>query len=59
MFSNILRQKLASAIAQIISIDDLCKKFSLVYHLNISSLKAHAQEIISILPKIVILTKFL
>lgn len=49
MFSSALRQKLASIAIQIISINDLRKKLSLVSHLNTSSLKIHAQEIVNIL----------
>ncbi len=49
MFSSALRQKLASTAMRIISINDLYKKLSPVYHLNTSSLKVHLQEIVNIL----------
>ncbi len=49
IFSSALRQKLASAAMQIISIDDLCKELSLACNLNISGLRVHVQEIVSIL----------
>ena len=58
MFSSALRQRLANTAARIISIDDLRKKFSPACHLNTSSLKAHTQEIVSILQGIVISIKF-
>ena len=59
IFSNALRQKFASFATRIVSINDLHKELSLACHLNISSLRAHIQEIISILQEIVISTKFL
>ncbi len=49
MFSSILRQRLASVVAQIVSIDDLRKELSPTCNLNTSSLRAHVQEIVSIL----------
>ncbi len=57
MFSSALKQRLAGAIAQIVSINDLRKKLSLACNLNTSSLRAHVQEIVCILQKIVSLTK--
>lgn len=57
MFSSALRQKLASTTVRIVSINDLCKKLSLVCNLNTSSLRAYAQKIISILQGIVSSTK--
>lgn len=59
IFSSTLKQKLACAAAQIVSIDDLCRKLSLTCYFNFSSLKAHAQEIISILQRIITSTKSL
>lgn len=52
-----LRQKLASIAVRIIYINNLYKKLCLAYNLNISSLKMHAQIIIIILQRIVILIK--
>ncbi len=52
-----LRQRLASAATRIVSIDDLCKELSLACHFNTSSLRAHVQEIISILQGLVVSTK--
>ncbi len=49
MFSSALRQRLASTAARIVSIDDLHKELSPACNLNTSSLRAHAQEIVSIL----------
>ncbi len=57
MFSSALRQRLASAAMRIVSIDDLRKKLSPACNLNTSSLRAHAQEIVSILQGIVSSTK--
>ena len=57
MFFNTLRQRLASATARIELIDDLCKKLSPACNLNTSSLRVHAQEIVSILQEIVRSTK--
>lgn len=49
MFFMILRQKLASATAQIICIDDLFKELSPACNLNTSSLRMHVQVIGTIL----------
>ncbi len=57
MFSNALREKLASAAMQIVSINDLRKELNPACNLNTSSLKIHAQEIVSILQRIVSSTK--
>lgn len=42
IFPSVLRQKMASASTQIVSIKNLCKKLSPAYNLLTSSLKAHA-----------------
>ncbi len=57
IFSSALRQRLASVAVQIVSIDDLCKELSPACHLNTSSLRAHTQEIMSILQGIMTSTK--
>ena len=49
IFANALRQKLASAVVQIVSIDKLHKELSPAYNFNISSLKIHVKVIIIIL----------
>lgn len=54
IFSSALRQRLASTTTQIVSVNNLCKKLSLAYNLNASSLKAHLQEIVIILQEIFI-----
>ncbi len=59
MFSSALRQRLASTATRIVSINDLRKELSLVCHLNTSNLRVHAQEIVSILQRIVTSTKSL
>lgn len=41
MFPNALRQRLASAVVRIVSIDNLHKKLSPAYNLNTSNLKAY------------------
>lgn len=57
MFFIALRQKLANAAMRIVSINDLRKKLSPIYNLNISNLRVHLQVIITILQKIVTLIK--
>lgn len=41
IFPITLKQKLASVVTQIISIDELCKELNLVYNLNIDNLKVY------------------
>ncbi len=48
---------MASATVRIVSIDDLRKELSPACHLNTSSLRVHAQEIVSILSEIVTSTE--
>lgn len=57
MFSSVLRQRLASAVMRNVSIDDLYKELSPACNLNTSSLRLHAQEIVSILQGIMSSTK--
>lgn len=54
MFPSVLRQRLASVAMRIVSVNDLFKELSLVCNLNISSLRAHVQEIVIIVQEIVI-----
>ena len=53
MFFSTLRKKLSSTAVQIVSVNDLRKELRSACNLNISSLKAHTQEIITILQEIV------
>ena len=53
MFSSILRERLASVVIQIISVNDLCKELSPIYNFNTSNLRAYAQKIVKILQEIV------